>query len=167
MTPNRDQKLAAILDLVYEYGNLMAAAQGDLECDPPFRSSCDDAFILGCRKICDFLMNDNREKDDVLATDFLPPGSVPKWTLPIWEANWRAVMNKYLAHITYQRTENRRAMGLPLWDHMVWVPQLRDEFKKAWKEFLVAVTDSDFRAEFEKQLKQCQAKDGFQKVILA
>lgn len=72
--PDRTQKIQVIRDLVYEYANFMVAAHFDLEGLPPWRTSCDDAFLLGCRKISDFLMKNTRHDDDVLSMDFLPPG---------------------------------------------------------------------------------------------
>jgi hypothetical protein len=166
--PDHAQKLAVIRDLLYEYGNLMAAAHFDLDGAPPWRTNCDDAFILGCRKIGDFLSTDidKRHKDDVLAIDYLPLNATRTWDLPIWKAKWREDMNKYLTHITYRRTEDRDAKGLLHWEHKVWVPQLRDEFNKAWWDFRDAVTDSDFCAEFDKQLRDCQNKKGFEAVTL-
>ncbi len=168
IVPDPAQKLVVIRDLVYEYGNLMAAAHFDLKGLPPWRTNCDDAFILGCRKIGDFLLTDidKRYKDDVLAMDYVPLIAHRTWDLPVWKAKWRDDMNKYLTHITYRRAEDRDAKGLPHWEHEVWVPQLRDEFKKAWSDFRNAVTDSDFSAEFDNQLHACQNKPGFEAVIL-
>jgi hypothetical protein len=168
IVPDRIVKLRVIRDLVYEYGNLMAAAHFDLKGSPPWRTNCDDAFILGCRKIGDFLLTeiDKRYMDDVLAMDYLPLNVPRTWDLPIWKARWREDMNKYLTHITYRRAEDRAAMGLPNWDHQVWVPPLRDEFKKAWWDFRDTVTDGDFCAEFDKQLDACQHKPGFEAVTL-
>jgi hypothetical protein len=151
--PDRKQTLAAIRDLLYEYKNLMVAAHFDLQGMPPWRTNCDDAFLLGCRKFHDFLMNDARQDDDVLAIDYLPPGARRTWDLPIWRKWWQKDINKYLTHITYRRTENRDAKGLPHWVHTKRVPQLRDEFNKAWWDFRDAVTDSEFCAEFDKQLR--------------
>lgn len=163
--PDRVQKLAVIRDLVYEYGNFMTAAYFDLNGESPWRTNCDDAFLLGCRKLGDFLMKDVRQQDDVLAMDYLPPHTPRKWDVPIW-SKWKEDMGKYLAHITYRRTEDRPAEGLLHWDHAVWVPQLRVEFNKAWWDFREAVIDGEFCAEFDKQLRDCKAKPGFDKVNL-
>jgi hypothetical protein len=166
--PKPADKIAVMRDIVYEYGNLMVAAHFDLNGAPPWRTNCDDAFLLGCRKIGDFLLTEigERFKDDVLAMDYLPANAPRTWDLPIWKITWRDDMNKYLTHITYRRAEDRDAKGLPHWEHGVWVPQLRDEFNKAWWDFRESVTDSEFCAEFDKQLRECEAKPGFEVVNL-
>jgi hypothetical protein len=160
---SRPDQIALIRDLMYEYANLMVAAHFDLNGDAPWRTNCDDAFILGCRKIGDFLMNDTskRKDDDVLAMDYLPPTARRTWDLPIWTTTWRDEMNKYLTHITYRRAEDRDAKGLPHWEHKVWVPQLRDEFNKAWWDFRDSVTDSAFCAEFDTQLRERESRPEF------
>jgi hypothetical protein len=171
--PDRAQKIRVIRDLVYEYGNLMAAAQFALKNIPPWQTNCCDAFLLGCRKVGDFLLATERRKtrkgqelDDVLALDYLPPDTRRMWDLPIWTAKWRDDMNKYLTHITYRRAENREAKRLPHWDHTVWVPRLRGEFNKAWWDFREAVTDGEDCAEFDRQFRECEVKSGFETVNL-
>ena len=167
--PNRADKIAVIGDLVYEYANLMAAAHFGLKGDPPWRTNCADAFLLGCRKLGDFLMKDKRFDDDVLAMDYLPLGATRTWNLPIWIGVWQTDMNKYLAHITYRRTEDRDALGLPHWNHTddnIGVRPLRNEFNKAWWDFRESVTDSDFCAKFDEELRECETKEGFEVVNL-
>lgn len=164
--PKPADKIAVIRDIVYEYGNFMAAAHFDLNGAPPWRTHCDDAFQLGCRKLSDFLMKDTRHDDDVLAMDYLPPGASRTWDLPIWTKTWQKDMNKYLAHITYRRAEDRDARGLPHWDHTVWVQPLTAEFNKAWWDFRESVTDSEFCTAFDRQLRECEAKPGLEVVNL-
>lgn len=107
--PDKGQRIAAIRDVVYEYANLMAAGYYSVHGSAPWRTNCDDAFLLGCRKLDDFLMRDKRsmkdgqELDDVLAFDYLPTNPTRHWNLPIWSAEWRGPMNKQLAHIAYSR----------------------------------------------------------------
>jgi hypothetical protein len=166
--PNRADTIAVIRDLVYEYGNLMAAAHFDLKGDAPWRTNCDDAFLLGCRKIGDFLLTEigERFKDDVLAMDYLPANAPRTWDLPIWKLTWRDDMNKYLTHLAYRRSEDRDAKGLPHWDNEVWVPHLRDEFNKAWWDFRDSVTDSAFCTEFDKHLSERESRPEFKMVNL-
>lgn len=111
-------------------------------------------------------MKDTRHADDVLSLDFLPLGAYRTWSLPIWSKMWQTDMNKYLAHITYRRTEDRPAKSLPNWDHTVHVEPLRVEFNHAWWDFRAAVTDSDYSAEFDKQLSECEGRPEFKMVNL-
>jgi hypothetical protein len=164
--PDRLEQIAVIRDIVYEYGNLMAAGYYDVHGNAPWRTSCDDAFLLGCRKLGDFLMNDNRNLDDVLALDYLPPSAARTWRLPIWDGTWREDMNKYLPHIAYKRAENRIALGLPQWEHGKWVPQLLKEFNNAWWDFREAIVDAEFAKEFDQQIASCKKKEGFAKIVL-
>src|SRR3954462_3799719 len=53
--PDREQRLDAIDHVVYGYANLISAARYSLYDDAPWRTYCDDAFLLACRKIEDFL----------------------------------------------------------------------------------------------------------------
>ena len=135
----------AIRDVVYEYSNLISAAYWDM-CPSRWRGHADDAFLLGCRKLGDFLMQDEREKDNVLATDYLPEGKDRTWSLPIWDGQWRAPMNKQLAHIALDRSK--------VWDHQKWVPLLEKEFRDAWRKFRKAIVDEEFKREFERQLTE-------------
>jgi len=75
-SPDRNLKLSSIQHVVYEYANLMAAAYYSIHGQAPWRTHCDDAFLLGCRKLGDFLLNRKRYKKDVLAVDFLPSQTI-------------------------------------------------------------------------------------------
>jgi hypothetical protein len=160
--PDPGARKDAIVHVVYEYANLMMAAHYSLHGSAPWRTSCDDAFILGCRKLDDFLVKkqrsvkDRKEQDDILAIDYLPPNYVQSWDLPIWAKEWRAVMNKQLAHIAYKRDKN--------WDHETEVRLLEAEFRKAWGDFLGAVIDPDYKKQFEEQLAYSRTKPGFANV---
>ena len=149
---NHTQRIQAITHVVYEYGNLMVAGYYSIHGAAPWRTNCDDAFLLGCRKLDDFFMKDKRsvkggqELDDILASDYLPPNTTRRWELPIWTSEWRDPMNKQLAHIAYSRGKG--------WDHTIWVPKLVDEFRKAWWDFYGAIIDADYIEEFDKQRKQ-------------
>lgn len=163
--PSRKKRIAGIEDVVYEYGNLLVAGHYSMRGQAPWRTNCDDAFLLGCRKLDDFLMKDKRtvrkdgrELDDVLALDYLPVSAPRTWELPIWTAEWREAMNKQLAHIAYSRDKE--------WVHFKWVPQLEEEFRKAWRNFRNAIIDPDYKKEFDQQVISCQAKAGFDTVIL-
>ena len=162
--PDRGQRIAAIRHVVYEYGNLMAAGYYSIHGGAPWRTNCDDAFLLGCRKLDDFLMKENRtikdgqELDDVLALDYLPANPARNWRLTIWTAEWRGAMNKQLTHIAYSRDKE--------WNHLEWVPQLEAEFNTAWWDFRETIADNEYRQEFEKQLAACQLKPGFGNIVL-
>jgi len=144
----------------------MAASYYSIHGAPPWRTNCDDAFLLGCRKLGEFLMKDERSmkgnQDDVLALDYLPTDTTGKWKLPIWTAQWRAPMNKYLAHISYSRTHP----PMQNWDHQIWVQPLEAEFNQAWWDFREAVTDKDYGEEFDNELRFCQEKPGFGNIVL-
>jgi hypothetical protein len=148
----------------YEYANLVSAAHWDLHGQAPWRTHCDDAFLLGYRKMRDFLMRDKRserrgvEFPDILARDYLPSGFARTWDLPTWEKEWGAEMDKQLAHITFERDKE--------WDHMRWVPTLESEIRTAWSAFLNAVNDPTHKTDFASQLAICQAKPGFNSVTL-
>jgi hypothetical protein len=149
----------------YEYANLMSAASWSLRGDAPWRTNADDAFLLGYRKLGDFLLNKRRsrkgfqgeENPDILALDYLPPGYKPMWTLATWKTEWRAQMNKQLAHLSFIRDKE--------WVHYKWVPILEDEFRTTWSQFIAAV-DYPFKAEFAAQIAHCQAKQGFERIRL-
>ena len=148
----------------YEYTNLISAAHCDLHGQAPWRTHCDDAFLLGYRKMREFLMRDKRlarkgvELSDILARDYLPTGFTRAWDLPTWDKEWQVEMNKQLAHITFERDK--------VWNHTLWVPKLETEMRAAWTTFLTAVIDPTHKAEFESQLATCQAKPGFSNVRL-
>src|SRR5688572_27022589 len=88
-----------IKHVCYEYANLISAAHWSLNGQPPWRTNVDDAFLLGYRKLRDFLLKDKRserkgvELPDILGCDYLPPsGWVRTWSLPTWESEWQAEM---------------------------------------------------------------------------
>lgn len=148
----------------YEYANLISAAHCDLHGQAPWRMHCDDAFLLGYRKMRDFLMRDKRserkgvELPDILARDYLPSLFTRAWDLPTWEKEWQAEMDKQLAHITFEREKE--------WNHLKRVPTLESEMRTAWAAFLDAVIDPVHKTEFASQLATCQAKPGFDSVTL-
>ena len=123
----------------------------------------DDAFLLGYRKLRDFLLKDRRSKrnglelPDILASDYLPSGFARTWTRPTWELEWQAEMDKQLAHISFEREKE--------WNHLKWVPTLESEMRTAWAKFL-AVVDPQHKPEFTAQLTQCQGKPGFKALKL-
>ncbi len=146
--PTKQDRLAAIEHVVYEYANLISAGSVSLHGPAPMRTHADDAFMLGCRKIGDFLMDDvRRYGDDVLALDYIPPGSTRTWDLPTWTTRWRSAMNKQLNHIAYKRVRNPQQ-----WNHLTYVPLLLAEFRAAWGAFQSAVGDSDLHNEYANQL---------------
>ena len=162
--PTPRQRLDGIRHIVYEYANLLSAAYYSMNGRAPWRRThCDDAFLLGCRKIGDFLMKDRRSKrhgqelDDILALDYLPTKVARHWELPIW-SNWQEAMNKQLAHLSYSREKG--------WDHRLWVPRIEAEFRKAWWCFRDAVVSQEYGEEFDKQLRSCQTKVGFENIPL-
>ena len=164
---DRSQQIEVIRDIVYEYGNF-GWPLGTTTCTeiPPGEQACDDAFLLGCRKLSDFLMNDDRHLDDVLALDYLPPKAARTWRLPIWNGTWRAEMNKYLAHIAYKARGKANLAGTTRMDHLKWVPQLVKEFNNAWWDFREAIVDVEFAVEFDEQIATCKKKEGFASIVL-
>lgn len=142
----------------YEYANLISAAHWSINGQAPWRTNVDDAFLLGYRKLRDFLLKDKRserrgiELPDILSGDYLPPAFARTWTLPTWELEWQMEMDKQLAHITFEREKE--------WKHLDWVPKLEREMRTAWAEFLTAV-DPQHKPEFSAKLAHCRGKLGF------
>lgn len=161
--PDAHQLDRGIEHSCYEYTNLISAAHWDMEGDAPWRRHADDAFMLGCRRLGDFLLNSRRsvfrgrELPDILASDYLPPGCTPTWSLPIWTREWRDAMNRQLAHLSYDRDKT--------WIHYNWVPKLEREFRKAWDEFRKAV-DPRHEARFVNEIEKCRGKQGFEAISL-
>ena len=125
----------------------MSAAFHSLHGPAPMRTHSDDAFLLGFRKLGDFLMEDwRRYGDDVLALDYLPTGLREPEPAYLAKA-WRRPMNKQLTHIAYERVRRPQP-----WDHRKWIPPLEAEFRNAWRNFLGAVTNAAFKAEYERQI---------------
>ena len=147
----------------YEYANLISAAHHDIHGQAPWRTHCDYAFLLGYRKVRDFLLQDKRTKrkgvelPGILAGHYLPAGFRRTWDLPTWEAEWQLEMDKQLAHITFKREKE--------WDHTKWVPTLEREMRAAWADFRKAVVDPHKR-EFAAQIAYCQAEAGFAALTL-
>jgi len=141
----------------------MSAAHWDMEGAAPWRTHADDASLLGCRKLGDFLLNQRRstshgqELPDILALDYLPSGYTPGWTLPIWTREWRVPTDKQLAHLSYIRDK--------AWVHYNWVPKLEKEFRIAWQEFRSAV-DPEHKRRFAAEIAKCRRKQGFEGIKL-
>ena len=152
-SPNKKQLSRGIEHVCYEYANLMSAAYWDMRGQAPWRTHADDAFLLGYRKIGDFLLNKHRSKmfgqemPDILALDYLSTGQPVTWTLPTWNAEWREAMNKQLAHLSYERDKS--------WVHYKWIPKLEAEFRTAWQEFRKAV-HPNYRRRFAYQIAKCR-----------
>lgn len=136
----------------------MSAGHWDMEGAAPWRTHADDAFLLGYRKLGDFLLDQHRstsrghELPDILALDYLPSGYAPDWTLPIWTREWRDPMNKQLAHLSYVRDK--------AWVHYKWVPNLEKEFRVAWGKFRRAI-DPRYKRRFAVEIAACRRKPGF------
>lgn len=160
--PTREECVGAIEHLVYEYANLMSAAFWSLNGSAPWRTHADDAFLLGYRKLGDFLLlSSRRYPDEILAIDFLPTQLGPSWKLQIWTEKWRSVMNKQLTHLTYARASKPQP-----WDHTQWIPRLEAEFRSAWTAFWGSVSDSEFLSEYQRQIDKCRSNPGFSKIQL-
>jgi hypothetical protein len=155
---NDDVLKHGIGHVCYEYANLIAAAHWSIHGQPPWRTNVDDAFLLGYRKLRDFLLKDKRseykglERPDILARDYLPLHYTPAWTLPTWELEWQEEMDKQLAHLSFERRKE--------WNHLNCVPALESEMRTAWAKFL-SVVDPRHKAEFASQITRCHAKPGF------
>ena len=147
-----------IAHVCYEYANLISAAYWSIHGEAPWRTHADDAFLLGYRKLADFLLKDKRprrngvELPDLRAKDYLPADTTRTWVLPTWTSEWQVAMDKQLAHITFERDEE--------WVHWRWVPPLEEEMKLAWAQFLRSV-DPQYKSEFAAQLSKCLARPGF------
>ena len=156
--------IRGIEHICYEYAHLMSAAYWSLHGSVPWRTHADDAFLLGYRKMHDFLVFDQRakaretkdEQPDILARDYLRTGGLPNWSLPTWTREWRNVMDRQLAHLSYEREKS--------WDHRQWVPPLEAEFRQAWQAFLDSI-DPQYKIEFANQIEVCSRKPGFSPVI--
>jgi hypothetical protein len=161
--PDANQLARGIEHICYEYANLMSAAYWDMNGSAPWRTHADDAFLLGYRKLGDFLLAPNRSKlqgqelPDILASDYLPLGCTGSWTLPTWAKEWREPMNKQFAHLSYLREK--------VWVHYDWIPQLVEEFRIAWQEFLHAI-DPKYKLAFEAEIEKCRRKPGFEGIRL-
>jgi hypothetical protein len=157
--PCPQQLTRGIEHICYEYANLMSAAHWDMKGSAPWRTHADDAFLLGYRKLGDFLLNQHRSKKlngqelpDILALDYLPSGYAPNWTLPVWTSEWRNPMNKQLTHLSYIRDK--------AWVHYDWVPRLEEEFRIAWQKFRRAI-DPKYKRRFAAEITKCRHKQGF------
>jgi hypothetical protein len=160
--PTKEERLAAIEHVVYEYANLISAGCCSLQGPAPIRTHSDDAFLLGCRKLGDFLMDDiRRYGDDVLALDYIVAGGTRTWDMPTWRSQWRSSMNKQLSHIAYERVRKPQR-----WDHEAYVSALLAEFRSAWTAFQGGVGDADFRDEFTHQMGAVKRKPGFAAFVL-
>jgi hypothetical protein len=150
---------AGVIHICYEYANLMSAAYWDMHGCAPWRTHADDAFLLGCRKISDFLLRRTRsrlrngdELPDILARDYIAPKAKPNWALPLWTYEWQKAMDKQLAHLSYVRDKP--------WNHHQWVPRLETEFRKAWGKFRRSL-DPKYKKAFTTEIAKCRQKPGF------
>ena len=167
-TPTQTHLDEGIIHVCYEYANLMSAAYWDCKGAAPWRTQCDDAFLLGYRKLGDFLLNkqrssrkisstDRKELPDILALDYLPPGFVPTWTLDTWTGEWRSAMDRQLAHISFIRDKS--------WDHRQWISRLEAEFRNTWAAFLAAL-EVKYQQPFAAEIDRCRNKPGFAGITL-
>lgn len=162
-TPGSDDLKRGIKHVCYEYANLISAAHWSLHGQPPWRTNVDDAFLLGYRKLRDFLLKDTRSKGkhsefpDVLACDYTVRNRKRTWSLPTWDSKWRAVMDKQLAHISFERESE--------WDHRIWLPRLEGEMRTAWAAFLLAL-EPQHKLAFKAELARCRGKPGFRNLRL-
>jgi hypothetical protein len=162
-TPDLKQLKRGVEHICYEYANLMSAAHWDMKGSAPWRTHADDAFLLGYRKLGDFLLKQRRsrwnhqELPEILALDYLPSGYTPNWTLPTWTKEWRHPMNRQLAHLSYIRDK--------AWVHYDWVPKLEKEFRIAWGKFRRAI-DPKYKRRFATEITKCRRKQGFARIKL-
>ncbi|MBI1897098.1 MAG: hypothetical protein HYS04_11335 [Acidobacteria bacterium] len=115
-TPDLKQLKRGIEHICYEYANLMSAAHWDMNGSAPWRTHADDAFLLGYRKLGDFLLNPAPFQVEQPRTSRYSRlglfGYTPNWTLPTWTKEWRDPMNRQLAHLSYIRDK--------AWVHYDW-----------------------------------------------
>jgi hypothetical protein len=89
----------AIRHVVYEYAMLITAGEllkGYL--DPPINSHIQDAFLLSCRKVADFLLRQGGPRDITVTCfgmDFLDRKDFPTWN------KWADVLNFQLAQLRF------------------------------------------------------------------
>jgi hypothetical protein len=161
--PQAPQLARGIEHICYEYANLMAAAYWTMHGAAPWRTHADDAFLLGYRKLADFLLYTHRsqrqgkELPDILARDYLSTRAKAKWTLPTWKKERAVAMDKQLAHLSYERDK--------AWVHYQWVPILEKEFRQAWAQFRRSVA-TKYKKAFAAEIAKCRKKHGFRAIKL-
>jgi len=142
--PTRDERLAAIEHVVFDYTYLLSAAHHTLFGAAPWRVHAEKALLVHYRNVDDFLMRDERS-DHVLASDYV---ETPRtWDLPTWRQEWREHMRTHLDHLGYSRLEEKN------WTPHKWVGHLDAEARTAWKQFYDAITDKEYRLEFVRQVE--------------
>lgn len=144
--PTREQRIAAIEHVVFEYTYLLSASHHTLFGAAPWRTHAEHAFLLHYRNLDDFLLRDTR-RDDFLATDYLAPDQPRTWDLPTWRTEWREPMRTRLDHLGYSRMAENH------WTPHKCVPKLDAEMREAWRKFYEAVTDPEYRREFARQVE--------------
>jgi hypothetical protein len=112
---------------------------------PPINTHISHAFYLNCRKLADLFQNKlGPDKDDITAEHYLPGFYVP---LPVF-TNWRVLMNKQLAHVTYARDKSAREIDRSACE------ALYKELKDAWREFRKGLVGGLYEAEFKNQARK-------------
>ncbi|HEU0123036.1 MAG TPA: hypothetical protein VFQ91_21080 [Bryobacteraceae bacterium] len=144
--PTREQRMAAIEHVVFDYTYLLSAAHHTLFGAAPWRVHAEKALLLHYRNVDEFLLRDSRD-GRILATDYLEPETARCWDLPTWRAEWREHMRTHLDHLGYERLAERS------WTPHKWVSILDGEARTAWKQFYDAITDQEYRQEFVRQVE--------------
>jgi hypothetical protein len=146
MSPTREQRMAAIEPVVFEYTYMLSAGHHAMFGAAPWRTHAERAFLIHYRNVDDFLLRAERT-DQIVAADYLDSGFVGEWDLPSWREEWREHMRAHLDHLGYFRLEEKA------WTPHKWIPRMESEARVAWKQFYDAMTDGEYRREFVKQVE--------------
>lgn len=144
--PTREQRMAAIEPVVYEYTGLLSAAHYTLFGAAPWRAHAEQAFLIHYRNLDDFLLG-TVDSGPILAEHYLEPGRAPEWALPTWRSEWREAIRTRLNGLGYHRLTEKP------WMPHVAIPRLDLEVREAWRLFYGAVTDPEYRKEFARQVE--------------
>ncbi len=146
MTSTREQRMAAVEPVVFEYTYLLSAGHHAMFGAAPWRSHAERAFLLHYRNVDDFLLLEERG-DHILAADYLDGNVSRPWDLPTWRTEWREHARTHLDHLGYFRLEEKA------WTPHKWIPRMEAEARAAWKQFYDSITDREYRAEFVRQVE--------------
>ena len=145
--PTREQRMAAIEPVVFEYTWLLSAAHYTLFGAAPWRAHAEQAFLVHYRNVDDFLLGGG-DSDGILAEHYVEPGREREWSLPSWRGEWREAMRTRLGNgLGYHRLTEKP------WTPHVAIPRLDAEAREAWRLFYGAVTDPEYRKEFARQVE--------------
>ncbi len=158
-------KLAVVVHVVHDYANLVSSgtmAVNDshndvrLAANSPLNHHVGEAFLMNCRKLCDFFNpRKNSRDDDIHAKDFQRVGK--PFDLPTW-VSWHDTMDKQLLHVTSDRGREWKGHQENL--------RFLTEFKTEWKKFLNQL-DEPHKSEFDRQIASKLGVKGYEHLDLS